>query len=94
MKIITDHKYRNLIYGYELTEKERAEFDYIEDINDHNFFRYKGWVYDPGEFIRVDHHLPDSFKTWDGYQSDTFFSGILIRYSRDFEQVMVARYAV
>ena len=99
MKITTNYNWRNLLYGYELTAEQKAEFDYIDDIDSHDFIRYQGNIYDPSEFMAI----PDcanqavddgfaEFRTWQGYHSDSFFSGILIRYSGDFEQVQVGRY--
>jgi len=95
MKIITNNVPRNLIYGYELAEAEKADFDYIDDIDSHEFFRYRGIVYDPGEFMvwnmptteELDHYLD-----WNGYQSDSFFSGVVIRYTDDMEQVVCGTY--
>lgn len=33
----------------------------------------------------------DTWKNWDGYQSDTFFSGVLVKFV-DLDQVIVGRY--
>ena len=30
--IITNHHERQFVYGYELSEREKKEFDYIDDI--------------------------------------------------------------
>ena len=97
MQIITDHKFRNLLYGYELTPKERADFDYVEDIDSHSFFRYRGHVYDPDDFMATPHNEParqelNELSDWDGYQSDSYFSGVVIKYSSDFEQVKIGLY--
>ena len=79
MKIISNHVPRLLLYGYELTDKEKLEFDYLkpDELDFHAFFRYKDNVYDFSEFMRID-HIPE-FSAWDGYLSDSFFSGILIK---------------
>jgi hypothetical protein len=91
MKIITNNIPRQLIYGYELTEEEKKDFDYLgEDIDGHDFFRYKGNVYDPDEFMRIENN--SELKNWDGYSSDTYFSGVLIKYTQDNESVIVGRY--
>ena len=77
MEIITNNRPRNLIYGCELTAKERADFDYIsaEEFDSHAFLRYCGRVYDFSEFVRA----PASFAPWDGWTNDTYFSGVLIK---------------
>ena len=77
MKIITNNQPRLLLYGYELTEKQRQDFDYLDDIDGNNFVKYKGFIYDVSEFMST--HNMDSLKGWDGYSSDSFFSGVLIK---------------
>ena len=90
MKIITDHKWKHFLYGYELTDKEKEDFDYIEDIDGHDFFRYRGRVYDVGEFL-VNHN--DLFpQEWDGYTSDSFFSGILLKIDPETNMYQVGTY--
>ena len=88
MKIITNNQPRLLLYGYELTDKEKQDFDYLEDIDSHSFLKYKGVMYDVSEFMRVDN---DYLKGWDGYSSESYFSGILLKYI-DSDHVIVARY--
>ena len=93
IKVITNNVAREIIYWHELSEKERAEFDYCDEFS--QFFRYKGELYHLGEFMAVDHWrecLPDAFRGWDGYQSDSFFSGVLVRYRNNYESVIVGRY--
>jgi len=83
LKIISNYQRRAMIYGYELTEKEKAEFDYLspEELECHDFFRYKGEIYDPAEFERIDkRHFPELARNWDGVHNDSFFSGILVKY--------------
>lgn len=99
MEIRTNNHWRPLVYGYELTEKERAEFDYIgaDEIDSHEFFRYRGIVYDPSEFMWIDasitpHPQREGWEHWNGYLSDSYFSGILIRYSEDFESIQCATF--
>lgn len=99
MKIKTNNVPRTLVYGYELTEKETVEFDYLspDERNEREFVRYKGQVYDMGEFMRIDksvapHSQRDGWENWHGYSSDTFFSGVLVRFSGDGESVVMATY--
>ena len=47
MQIITNNKPRELIYGYQLTEKEYQDFDYLGEYGSEGmmleqFIRYKG----------------------------------------------------
>lgn len=89
IKIMTNNKPRQLIYGYELTDKQKQDFDYIEDIDSHYFVKYKNNIYDLSEFMRVENN--DSLKGWDGYSSDSYFSGTLVRYI-DSDTVIMGRY--
>ena len=94
--IRTNNQPRPIISARELTEKERMEFDYLNlESGEGSFFRYKGQVYDLGEFVRVEsnaceHNAP--FQAWHGVQSDSYFSGILVRYTDNYESVIVGQY--
>jgi hypothetical protein len=93
VSITTNHAPRDIILGYELTDKEREEFDYIDFTEDscHEFFRYRKELYDLSEFFLI----PDSLlelQGWDAYQSDSYFSGLVVRYVEDYERVIVGLY--
>ena len=102
MNITTNSQWRQFVYGYELSERELADFDYIdpEELPTHNFIRYRGTVIDPSEFMRItdtmmlhaDNADRDLMAEWDGYMSDSYFSGLLIRYSDDCEEYQIATY--
>lgn len=99
IRIRTNNVPRDIINAWELTPAERAEFDHLdwEAIDDgrdsRDFFRYRGQLYDLGEFSRIippgsERRHPTECDSrqlhgWDGYQSDSFFSGLLIRWERD-----------
>ena len=53
---MTNNKPRQLIYGYELTDKQKQDFDYIDDIDSHDFVKYKNNIYDLSEFMRVENN--------------------------------------
>lgn len=98
MEIITNNVPRNVLQWHELTEKEKKEFDYLdtqERQEEASFVRYRGWVYDLGEFMRVEppiapHAQREGLEKWDGYFSDSFFSAVLVRYVvDDYEQVVM-----
>lgn len=93
--IKTNHKPRPILYSCELTEEEKQDFDYI-DFDDENecnsFFRFKDKIYDLGEFMRVP---PKSgLNGFDGYISDSYFSGVLIKYTSDNDFVVVSQYFI
>lgn len=99
MNIRTNNVPRPVIYGYELSAAERDEFDYIDwpaverGETSPEFVRFKGDLIDLHEFMATSglHQAPE-LRTWHGYQSDSFFSGLVIRYSDDFEFVVVGTY--
>jgi len=46
-----------------------------------DFVKFKGHVYDLGDFQRVEErHAGQPFAGWTGYQSDSYFSAVLVRY--------------
>ena len=87
MKIISNHHVRDLLWWYELTDQEKKDQDWVlsndNDPDEFQFFRYKGSIYPLCDFLRYPSiwgSLPDDFKDWDSYMSDSFFSGILIKF--------------
>jgi hypothetical protein len=96
--ITTNNVPRDIIYGYELTESERAEFDYIDwqkvedgtgDIGE--FVRYKGQLYDLND--TEGKSQSEDLAGWDMYISDSFFSGVVFRYPREPSTYCPDRYA-
>ena len=80
LRIITNHHRRLMLYWCDLTPAEQGEFDWLDDPDTADFFRFKGQVYCTQEFMRIEHHPNEEFSSWDGYSSDSFFSGILVKY--------------
>ena len=96
IRVITNNVPRDVIDAWQLTPAERAEFDYldwtaIEDGRDSaSFVRYRGELHDLGDFEgRAPESIPGQ---WDSYKSDSFFSGMVIRYANDYESVIVGTY--
>lgn len=79
MKIITNNKPRQLVYGYELTEKEKQDFDYLEDIDSEDFVRYQGMIIHIGEFMRLSDDSEESKAGWHGVHGLNAFCGVLVR---------------
>ncbi len=86
MKIKTNNQPRTILSWYDLTPAERKGFDYLEE-GEGSFFRYKGWVYDLCEAMVI-----ENIGQWQGYYSGTAFSGVLVRYASDCDQVIVGQY--
>lgn len=95
----TNNVPRDIIDGFQLSADERKEFDYLAwdkiDAGEDSalFFRYRGDLYDLGNFMRgnpvTDDSLPAQLRTWDGYMSESAFSAIVVRYANDNESVIV-----
>lgn len=95
--IKTNWQPRDILHWYELTDKERAEFDYIDTEQkqyEAEFMRYRGNCYDLHDMERGlgMSEMPQQFKEWDNYISDSFFSGILIKWVDNGERIIAARY--
>lgn len=104
LKIFSENENIDLIYGYELTDDERKDFDYYNwDNGDENcssdgenaqFFRYNDNVYDVNEFpyIPMDSDFW-KYGKWVGISHDTYFSGIVIKFTDEYcESIIVGRY--
>lgn len=97
MKIITNRIPRPLVCLADLPEKARKDFDYLTE--DHAYecrlVQYKGVWYDVYDSMRcptMDSSAPrNPLSGWDGYISDSFFSGVLFRFADD-DRVVCATY--
>jgi hypothetical protein len=97
LTIITNNVPREVVEAYELPIEVRDEFDYLDWTNiemgwdDRQFVQYKDQWYDLGDFISTNAPGLDAFSEWDAYVSDSFFSGVLVKYA-DLEHVIMGRY--
>lgn len=91
--IKTDNKWKYFKYGYELPRKARKEFDYVDDeeFDSMSFIKYRNWWYSLNDFMRVSSGRTE-FRGWDGYHSDSYFSGIVIKVSGDSESYKIGTY--
>ena len=102
LNIVTNNVPRDVISGYEMDPKIlKKEFDIdIEGMNDDQigdlcsmeFVKFRGVWYDLQDFITTcpgpwNHGLPEEFREWDGYSSDSFFSGVLLKYAREDDRI-------
>ena len=89
ISIISNNQERPVIDWHDLTPKQQSEFNY-DSAEDSQFVVYKNWPYDVAEFMAVRHN--DELSAWHGYSSDSFFSGVLIKFAPDCETVIMGRY--
>ena len=71
----------------------REQFNYLtqNEFDETEFFKYQGDWYCVKDFIRVVAAPHEHLYGWDGYSSDSYFSGVLMKYNYD-GTVVVGRY--
>ena len=103
LMIKTDYKWREFVYRSDVPAKVlKSQFDWtdeaFEEHGDYSdgFFRYRGYWYHLNDFMTTrDTFKSDTsspIKAWDGYHGDSYFSGVLIKLSKDGERFQVATY--
>jgi hypothetical protein len=83
LKVTSNYKPREALCWHDLTDKEKKKFDYLdseEKQSEASFFRYRKWVYDMGEFMLIPHGSELHDRGWQGFASDTYFSGVCFKY--------------
>lgn len=93
MNISTNNKKRDLIYRCEVPEKILADqFDYLDEDTDGGFIYYQKCWYHLSDFMRVESDGNLALSGFDGYHSDSHFSGVLIKICDCGESVIMATY--
>ena len=100
MKITTNNQARELKSFYEFSPKQqqqiRSDFDWLEDVeSDCGFFEYHGTIHHLQNFMRIRRGEETDSRAlagWDGYESDSYFSGTLVRLLSDGDSVVAGRY--
>ena len=90
MKIITNNQPRPLLDWWDLTDKEKAEFEWLETGEEQCtavFFRYRGQVYCLDEFTRT--NSDELLSDWDGLYATSAFSGVLVKYIHGLDDEIV-----
>ena len=92
LTIKTNNAWRDLTYRSDVPAAILvSQFDYLsEDDASDGFFCYLGHWYHTSDFMRVERN--EGLKGWDGYSSDSYFSGVVIKLSSDGERVKVGTY--
>ena len=83
--IKTNSKKYPLLSFYDLPKSKKKWFDWADESE--LFFKYKNHYYALSDFMPC-----EQFKSWDGYQSDSFFSGVLIKFTDDTDFIIVGSY--
>ena len=94
VKVVTNNHEREMYYLYELSERDQKTIkqDYnwmdAEALDSESFFKYCERWYSLSDFMSLHNKVynpnpPDFMDGWDGYLSDSFFSGVLIKVLED-----------
>ena len=75
MTVTTNNHKRELLTWWDLTDKEQDDLDYASGCQ---FFRYHGYVYDLGQFLRLD---PST--GWDGSYQESAWGGVVVKVLED-----------
>lgn len=87
IKITTNHHVRELVSDFELTAKERSQFDYLdweridEGTDSASFVRYHGELYDLGSFERT------CVEGWDGQYLFGYSAGLLFKWVDEYYKI-------
>jgi hypothetical protein len=98
IEIITDHKWKDFKYAHEVPLSVIEDYDYLsENENFDGWIHYRKRWYHTSDFIdctNIIYSPNNPFKKfgYDGYLSDSFFSGVLIKLSECREQYQIATY--
>lgn len=83
INIYGNNHYREVFYGI----PEWHEDDEEPELEP--YFRYKGQCIFLSEILRIENYAPQWMKDFDGYTSDSFFSGLLVKLNDDASMVKV-----
>lgn len=91
--IITDNKWKQFKYSYEVPEKVLADqFDWMDDDEKTDgFINYRKCWYHISEFLAFEKNK-EGVGPWQAYSADSFFSSVMIRVSNDGEEYKVATF--
>lgn len=99
LTIKTNNVPRPLMYLGDFNEtiqlEIRKDYDWMDsqDIESNfGFFAYRGQVYHLQDFMRVTDVSDPDLKDWDGYVSDSVWSGTLVKLTEDCNFVVIGRY--
>jgi hypothetical protein len=94
MEIKTNNHWRLFLNGNQLPKRVRKQFDHLndEEFNCGSFVKYKGYFYEMSDFLRLPQGNLSATKDWDGYHTDGYWSGVLIKVSPDGDHYKIATF--
>ncbi len=87
--ITTNHHVREFLFQWDVpNDVLNSQFEHLDSFEaTTGFFKYRGWWYHVSDFM-VNPAI-QFMDGWDGYTSDSFFSGVLIKLHKDGETYTV-----
>ena len=98
LKITSNSHERQFIYRHDVPADILSnQFDYLDADTFDGFLKYRGHWYHTSCFMRFGfpfNQVPQwaQDQGWDGYHSDSFFSGVVIKISDDCETYKIATF--
>jgi len=100
LEIMTNHHWKEILYGHEVPQKVLDDYDWLEEEDKaYGWVKYRRTWYHLSDFMNLHNkvHNPHfdnnhPFAEWDGYHGDSFFSGVLIKFSDCGDSVKMATY--
>lgn len=71
----------------------KSQFKHLDDDDDF-YFKYREYWYHVSDFMLFKEGKPDAFRNWDAYFSESYFSGVLLKLSKNGEMYQVGRYYI
>jgi hypothetical protein len=95
VQIKTNRNWRPFVYRADVPAAVLADqFSHLDEEDSlEGFFQYKGWWYHLSDFMRLEVGLAVVLPGWDGYSSDSYFSGVVIKVSKDGDRYRVGTYS-
>ena len=97
IEIITNNQPREVIYGDQLPPNEYNWWkDLLKNIDEHSFVMYKGSAYPLSDMMLITEGSPLATAKrgpWEAYISDSFFSGVVIKFNEFQEPILGTFYA-
>jgi hypothetical protein len=92
LQIITDHKWKAFKYNHEVPKKVLDDYDHLnKEVSFDGWIKYRRRWYHISDFTWIEKKHPFP-KNWQGYSSDSEFSGVLIEMSNDWEMYKIGTY--
>lgn len=83
-KITTDNKWKYFNFRYEVPDTVlKDQFSHLTDEDTDGYFKYRNYWYHTSDFI------PTIVQGWNWIHTDSFFSGVLLKISKDSERYQV-----